>query len=309
MIEKEYYRVDELQSRFGMSFRDIRDFVESTKNPLAFYIKQNKFIIGGWKANKGLAGFGVASYRGLVNIPANEQLKIIGNEKLTVKTFSLLNKEMISAHDIEYPFESTLPNSFLYSWEPRPLSEISWESIPAKLFPKEQEDSRRAFGKGLKDIFSAITGEEMVVDEKLSKTIGKIPQKEFYSAGIELSISDICVLHTDLVRLGVCDPSLSSSLQKVKQLEVNRPSDDFPSINRPIDILLVSMLKMFPQDKPADTWSRLKNDAGKDPRQFDIDEILDEVGEKELYWFDIEGEQQSLKKKSFYNLIGKLKKS
>jgi len=67
------------------------------------------------------------------------------------------------------------------------------------------------------------------------------------------------------------------------------------------------MLVQLPNDKPSMLWAKLKEDSLEDVRVFDVDEILDEVGEKELSWFNLEGEIQPLKRKSFYNLIRNLK--
>ena len=50
-----------------------------------------------------------------------------------------------------------------------------------------------------------------------------------------------------------------------------------------------------------------KNDITNDPRSFDTDEIIDEIGEDTLYWYNSGAELQQMKKKSFYNLIKKLK--
>ena len=219
MIEKEYYRFDELKHRFSMSTSDVRYIVESLKVELVFYLERNKFIIGGWIKDKGFSGFCSVSYRGLAKISQDEQLKIVADKKVIVKNFRLLNKEMISAPNIEYPFESELPNQFLHSWEPRPLNKISWRTVPAKLFPKEQEHSYRTLKKGLDEVVSAFTGKEQVDSEKTSALLDRLPKKEFYSAGITLSMNDICLLHSDLVLLNIIQSSDENIILKDKHYE------------------------------------------------------------------------------------------
>lgn len=53
----------------------------------------------------------------------------------------------------------------------------------------------------------------------------------------------------------------------------------------------------------------LQVDLNRDERLYDIDEILDEVGSKELYWSEGEKEANRLTQQSFYNLVKELRES
>jgi len=313
MIEKEYYRFDELEKRFNLTFSDLQYLVENSKIDLVFHIEQNKFIIGGWIQDKGFVGYSSSSYRGLVKITHNEQLELIAKNKINSKYFSLLNKESINNHNFDYPFETPTPHDFLFAWKPKVISEIKWDAIPAKLFPEEREHILRSIRDMFHETFDDLEIKTSTKPKSNSDFMAKIPQVQFYTGGINFTLNDICLLHSDLVKLGVCKSTETTVIEDTKQAESsllqtdNPPKNRIKSNHRLIDVLLLNMLEVFPKDKPAVTWDRLKNDLKNEPRQFDTDEILDEVGEKELYWYDIDAGLQSLKRKSFYNLINKLK--
>ena len=148
-------------------------------------------------------------------------------------------------------------------------------------------------GNIFKDAMSSFDAAQEVLAKTDTSVFDKIPKKGFYHDGIELQLSDSCVLHDDLVQLNIIQQKL--------------PNNSNAQSKRPIDTLLINILEQFPKDKPAELWNKLQADISKATRLLDTDEIIDEVGEKELFWYDLEGEPQPLKRKSFYNLIRKLK--
>ena len=129
MIQKEYYRFDELEKRFDLSFSDLLYLVENSKIDLAFHIEQNQFVIGGWLKDKGFVGYATIFYRGLVKVSHSEQLSLLSKNKVNCKTFSLINKENIINHNLDYPFETQPPHSFLFDWRPKVTSDIEWDFI------------------------------------------------------------------------------------------------------------------------------------------------------------------------------------
>jgi hypothetical protein len=77
----------------------------------------------------------------------------------------------------------------------------------------------------------------------------------------------------------------------------------------PIAKLVSRVLHQFPKKKSSEIWRMLQDDLDKDERLYDIDEILDEVGKKELYWSEGEKEASRLTQGSFYNLVKELRES
>lgn len=294
MLIKEYYRISELKERFDISVEDIKYLVETSKVELVFNIENQQYIYGGWLKDKGFVGFGIFNYRGLVKLTGQEQFELLVKSHKKFKSFKIVNKQNISNIKNGYPYETPTPNAFIYAWEPKTINNIKWDYIPAKLFHDEKEHHLRSVGKMFTN---AIAMFDKAPDLKPKEDIlSRVPQKGFYHDGIQLEFSDSCILHSDLVKLGIIKPELTS-----------HDSDLSEKVNRPIDLLLTKLIKQFPNDKPAKIWDKLIEDISLEPRLLDTDEILDEVGEDTLFWFDNQAEIKQMKKKSFYNLISKLK--
>lgn len=296
MIEKEYYRLDELEKRLNLSFSDLRYLVENKKVELAFRLDKNKFIIGGWLEGKGFVGYGSIYYSGFVKVNKDKQLELLQQHKIKCKYFRLVNKTQIIEQNNDYPFKTPTPHTFLYGWKPTPIQAIDWTEIPAKLFPQEREHTLLALGNTFYDVMKSINNKlpEKNQSEAAKTLKAKIPKVEFYSEGIEFCLNDVCLIASE-INTAIGTPSEKSTTQ------------GSTNYHRPIDILILKMLEQFPNDKPSHTWERLKDDLNQEPRKFDTDEIIDEIGEEILYWFDTQAEVKQMKKKSFYNLIKKLK--
>lgn len=203
MIEKEYYRLDELDKRFNLSFSDVLYLVENSKLDLAFRLNNNKFVIGGWTKENKFIGYALVQYSGFAKITLQNQIKLLSKQKANCNYFWLLDQAKISDASYDYPFESKTPNAFLYAWQPRVPSEISWEKIPAKLFPKEQEHIMRTFKNAISNTFKTLNKEQREPSEYEKEVDAKIPKVQFYSQGIDFVLSDICILHSELIKAGI----------------------------------------------------------------------------------------------------------
>lgn len=294
MIEKEYYRLDELEKRFDLTFSDIKYLIEKSKIDLVFQLNKTKFIIGGWLKDKGFVGYASVYYSGFARVTQEKQRLLISEGKINCNYFLLLNKESMSAQNTSYPFETKTPNRFLYAWEADLIKYINWNVIPAKLFPEEREHSIRTLGKMFNGILNNFDSKQHKEEKSESEFMAKVPKVEFYSKGITIQLSDICITHGEL--------------EKAKHyLFGNKDGSASNTKLRPIDTMLINMLNEFPNDRPSKIWERLKEDLNNEPRKFDTDEIIDELGDDTLYWFDSSAEIQKMKKKSFYNLVSRLK--
>ena len=183
MIEKEYYRLDELEKRFDLSSSDVLYLVENSKLDLAFRLTDNKFIIGGWTKGNGFIGYASVKYSGFASITQKEQVTLLSKHKTNCKYFWLLNKDKIVSANYDYPFESKTPNAFLHTWQPKQPSDISWDKIPAKLFPKEQEHTLHSFKNAMTNTFKALGAEQSKPSEYEKEFDAKIPKVQFYSVG------------------------------------------------------------------------------------------------------------------------------
>ena len=308
MIEKEYYRFDELEKRFNLTLSDLRYLVESSKIEPTFYLEQSKCIFGGWLKDNGFVGFGIANYRGLVKISKQEQHELLSQNKVTIKSIRILNKGGISNLNEEYPFESDLPHSFLHAWQSRALSSISWDEIPAKLFPIEQEHGLRTLGKALNQIVQATTGKEQEATEQSVKALEVIPKKSFYVEGVELSHADICLLHSDLVKVGVVQSSVTIEPPELGLSVKERDN----SLKRTDDLneLLISVVEQHPALTAKEYWRVLEKESEEVEgfRLIDKYNILSEIDGNMIKWRDRKGKsRKSVSFTSFSNRLTKVK--
>lgn len=308
MIEKEYYRFDELEKRFDLSLSDLRYLVESSKIELTFYLDKNKLIFGGWLREKGFVGFGKANYRGLIKISTKEQHELLSKNKATIKHIRVLDKAGLSNLGEEYPFESDLPNSFLHAWQPRSLSSITWDEIPAKLFPQEQEHGLRALSKTFNQAIQAATGKELEVTDENVKALEAIPKKSFYVEGVQLGHADICLLHSDLVKLGVLKPSTTIDNSELVLLDKNANG----SLKRTDDLneLIIMVVEKHPELTAKEYWRVLEKESEEVEgfRLIDKYNILSEIDGNMIKWRDRKGKSRKpVSFTSFSNRLTKVK--
>ena len=296
MIEKEYYQVDELKKLFNVSVEEVRSLVANKKIELVFNLKTHYYIYGNLNENKEFTGHCSGNYSGLVKISFAEQIELLSQEFIQVEYLTILDTRQYIYQHFGYPFETSFPNHFLHKWESK-LVDGSGEGVTAKLYSKKLNEYLTPARQMVQNAYETTKEREDNKKDDISSSqnsiIEKTTQKIFHQESIKLTFADSCVLHTDVVRLGY----------------IKSKSEGIASNRRPIDRLLLSMLDNYPDDKPSQLWSKLKNDILNEPRIFDVDEIIDEVGDGQLYWFDNDSEIKKKKKKSFYNLVSSLKKN
>ena len=309
MIEKEYYRLDELEKRFDLSFSDVLYLVENSKLDLAFRLADNKFIIGGWAKGSGFIGYASIKYSGFASITQKDQLTLLSKHKTNCKYFWLLNKDKIVSANYDYPFESKTPNAFLHTWQPKRPSDISWDKIPAKLFPKEQEHTLHSFKNAMTNTFKALGAEQSKPNEYEKEFDARIPKVQFYSEGINFELADICILHTDLVKAGITNklevviPPIPTSSQ-LNQTPKTR-TDDFHD-------LLIRLVDAEPESTAKEYWRLLENEAEdiEGFRVFDKYNLLIEVSGNHIKWQDRNKKiRKSISFSSFSNRLTKVRKS
>lgn len=290
MIQKEYYRFDELDKRFDLSFSDLQYLVENKKIDLAFHVEQNQFVMGGWLKNKGFIGYATIYYRGLVKVSHLDQSKLLSKNKINCKIFSLINKENIINHNLDYPFETPPPHHFLFDWKPKVISDIEWDSIPAKLFPKEKEHSFHTIRNMIFDSFNNSEVEALKQTSEEDSLMAKIPKVEFYTDGINFTLNDICILHCDLVKTGVIKQINEIQTHQETEIPLVEINSDSPKIPRKDDFqeLLVNIVTHNPDFQAKEYWRLLENESEEMEgfRTFDKYNLLIEVTGNYIKWQD-----------------------
>jgi hypothetical protein len=313
MIEKEYYRFDELEKRFDLSFSDLQYLVENSKIDLAFHIEQNQFVMGGWLKKKGFIGYSTIFYKGLVKVNHSEQLTLLAKNKVISKTFSLLNKKNIINHDLEYPFETQPPHSFLFDWRPKVITDIEWDFVPAKLFPKEREHSIRSLRNTFMSTLDTLKVEVPKQADKESDFMAKIPQVEFYAEGIKFTLNDICILHNDLVKLEVIKQVKEIKTHQENDIQLVKINSDSPKIPRKDDFheLFVNIVTHKPEYTAKEYWRLLESESEEMEgfRALDNYNLLIEITGNYIKWQDRSGKpRKDISFTAFSNRLSKVRK-
>jgi hypothetical protein len=98
MIDKDYYRLSELDSRFGFSKYDYIYLCEQHNNPLRFYVFSKYFVIT--EANfTEIRVLGVATYKGVVSLKPHDRKRMLQQGNITVIECNLLNKSGITLYE------------------------------------------------------------------------------------------------------------------------------------------------------------------------------------------------------------------
>jgi len=288
---KKYYRLTELDKAFGISVDDAHYLNSETDVSFCVFCPTSDVILGGYRKGK-FVGFGCASYSGLISLEKAQQTELFENKKVNLKGSVILQKDKISGYTPDYPFTVKVPNPVIIEWLSAPYDDIPFQHLPYIFKPEQCKSMPKQIIKTLYELGAKN-------EESLSKLPEKLdPRKplvdELFKSSKAFTFDDVCI-----------EPD---ELEKAKRYLFGNKEESTSNTNlRLIDAMLINMLNEFPNDRPSQIWEKLKNDITNDPRSFDTDEIIDEIGEDTLYWYNSSAELQKMKKKSFYNLIKKLK--
>jgi len=287
---KKYYRLSELDKAFDISVDDAHYLNSETDVSFCVFCPTSDVILGGYRKGK-FVGFGCASYSGLISLEKAQQTELFENKKVNLKGSVILQKDKISRYTPDYPFTVKVPNPIIIEWLSAPYADIPFQQLPYIFKPVQCKSMPKQIIKTLYELGAKN-------DDSLSKLPEKFdPRKpledELFKSSKTFKFDDICIT--------------SSELEKAKAYLFKTPEQDTTPKMRPIDTLLTNIITLYPVLKPSQVWEKLKSDITNDPRSFDTDEIIDEIGEDTMYWYDSRAELQQMKKKSFYNLIKKLK--
>lgn len=287
MTEQAYYRLEELQA-MGITEGKLRYLLEQEQVTPAFFMHNERFIIGGYLSNK-FVGFAVADYSGLVTIHKQLIPELLTKGKVSVKQVLLMQKERIRVLATEYPFQVKMPNSYIDGWKPNDLTKLVWLAYPALFMPTENTGVLHQLSDMLQS-FGSSTGNKV----DYSRFVDGMPKTELVVLKTTLSFFDICLPK---------NISPSFHYRTPNEQHVNKSEKRV----REIDEVVLNVLSETPHCKSSSLWSLLKNEVSSKNRLYDLHEVIDEVGMTELIWSDRAGNPQTIQKKSFYNLVKKLR--
>jgi hypothetical protein len=304
MIFKDYYRLEELESKFSISKNDVLYLVEQNKIRLAFYRQAVNYLIGGW-LNDGFIGYGAVNYEGMVTVQQDVGLKMFAKGKVDTINFQLCERDNIHYLTGKYPFSIPLPNDFLCKWSAKSLEDIKWERIPARVYPSESESLLWMFADTMKNFAAMKSQGEKTEDANdfMEQNLAKHPKKVLGGTSVKLNITDACVLRSDLEALGaisidksvphhnVLQNSLPSSALLVDVAQAPRRRTEF---DNDFDELLSEILQTNKGIKQKEIMRILTEEARseEDTRKYDTRNILLDEVEGKIVWQDFGSTKQ-----------------
>jgi hypothetical protein len=292
MIAKHYYRIEELEFKFGISKSDVLYLVEQNKIRLAFYREASQYLIGGWLKN-GFVAYGAVKYEGVVTIERDIGLKVFAKGKADTLNFQLCERDNINYLTGEYPFSIPLPNDYLFNWNAKSLDEIKWDRIPARIYPSEGESGMSMIADTIKT-FAAIKsrGEKTEeTDALVEKHYGKFPKRVLRGTSVVLNLSDACVLLSDIEGLVAMSTDKAVSTQNLKQ---DSQSKRLTKFDNDFDELLAKILQANKGIRQKEIMRILTEEARseEDARKYDTRNILLDEVEGKIVWQDFGSTKQ-----------------
>jgi hypothetical protein len=289
VIKKDYYRIDELEPRFGILEADLQYWLDNEK--IDFVIPQplQNYVIGGRLKVGGFVGYGTVQYKGLIGIPRDRAKLILEKGKASIDGCLLIEQGKITYLDDLYRFSVPIPNDFVKSWQPKPLSEIHWGKVSAKRYPSVTKNSQQF----LKEAFESLVNKDNKSAVELYKEVNNILSSPY----LEIKKEVLCVTHTQLVKLSLVE---DENPIKPISIEIARRDNAFRT-------LVKNLIKLHPTKGGTALWDFLKENHESD-ESLDPESILDEVGRDELTWIDARKIERTITKKTFRNMVSDEKK-
>jgi len=300
MLDKDYYQLEDLKQRFNLTESDVHYLIAEKNVPPCFYMPKTTFIIGGWQRN-GFIGFANVNYEGLVAIPQSNIQELVNKRKVLPYHFSLLNKAKISQIDNKYDFKIPLPNDYIQGWKSKDLSDISWPTIPAKLYPYAVPTLKHTF-KALLMTFAKDETDRAVTAEKFNHSFGETPKEELRPTYKTFLFSEVCIRHSDLISLGILSKKHGARESKLL-------ADDQEFDGNAFEKVLAKILCSDKSLSAKPIFKILVNECNldEDSRRFDTGGILLEHVDGVILWKDVLSKAQE-KKCSLSTLGNKLTK-
>lgn len=251
-MKKLYYRLDELQDRYGIYSYDIRYLMEREQLPLCFYRPQ-KIFIAGKNNDYQFSAYGHVAYFGLIELESLHADYLLDEGYTESKYCSLLERNNIESLGTDCPRGIKPPHNDIAEWLFIDVDEMDEASV----FALENNTAVRVEG----------------VTEKPDS--GYLMPIEGQDASIHINFPyyryefrDLVVQHKTLVELGLFDDE-----QNTKETSERSKS--------PFHRLIEHLIKSFPQKRASELWSILKNTWEQDD-DIDPESILAEVNERSL---------------------------
>lgn len=277
-MKKLYYRLEELQDRYGLCSYDIRYLMERDQLPLCFFRTYCVFIAGKEDAHR-FDAYGCVSYFGLVELKHYHNDALLENGYTDASNCYLLEKDTVETLSVDCPNSIKPPNNFISQWLHIDVEELEFE----QLFAIENNTATRienATGEPESGYFFPLKGQNASM------------HIDFPSHRYELK--DLVITHKTLVELGLFteEPKAKADKERSKN-----------AFHR----LIEHMIASHPRKRASELWALLRNTWEEDDN-IDPESILSEVNERSLVWVSASGTENRISYKTFQNRVSEIRK-
>lgn len=213
MIKKEYYQLDELDSRFQLTNADIKYLYDKNKLVPVFNLPLKTYVVGALVQNR-FIGYGACHYKGLVSIVNRNFLELWQNGQTEVERVILRDMSVIQNYTENNPFHAVLPTNSIDSWEQKALSALKGDCCMAVFLPVEIKSAAHFFSEKFEELAGAKNISEPFRNfaQETAKQCKAAPAISHKKVTQIFKLADVCVLHSDLVRLGVINEVVNRSI-------------------------------------------------------------------------------------------------
>ena len=292
----EYYRPQELKSKFSLTIEALRRLVEQNKLSVSVFSNSSKFVYGFQKSR--FHGSGVCNYEGLVGLYRHDAIQLLQSGKARISRGILLEPEKARFLSTDYPFQTKLPNSFVYSWNAASFKGAKIKSVDVKKYPFET----KSIASVIKDAIDASKSPDLEIGERPTST--SFDSYQLTSDSDIYKLPDICVTADELYRAGVIDKPPTPEPTTKEDYNVGKRSNELHE-------LLFKILQHTDKKLSAKQCEKILASEAKladSEREFDTAAILRDVSESELAWVSSRGNYQTFQLSSLGTTLSKLRK-
>lgn len=292
----DYYRPQELESKFNLTIEALRRLVEQDKVSVAIFSTSSKYVYGFQKNH--FHGSGVCNYEGLIGLYRHDALQLLQSGKARVSRGVLLEPEKAKILSTDYPFKTQVPNSFLHSWNAASFKGAKVKSVDVKKYPFES----KSIASIIKDARVAAKSPDLEISERLTST--SYDNYQLTSDSDIYKLPDICVTADELYRAGVIDEPPTLKAMTKEDYDVGKRSNELHE-------LLFKILQHTNKKLPAKQCEKIlvsEAQLADSEREFDTAAILRDVSESELAWVSSRGNYQTFQLSSLGTTLSKLRK-
>lgn len=289
MIEKQYYRLSELQKLKGISEEEISYYMENDTVRFSTLVNKQKLMVGKWK-NQRIIGFCTFTYTGLLYVPKPKVRDIASNSKVSLDTLLLPKGNLPKSVSIEYPFDLSAPNNLIAKWHGVIDERIRHSEIPVILLPTE--------GIGLMHTYVNVLSS--ISKSEVSNTH---PERVLNRRYINISKNELVLSDLELLKL---------ENETSVPAKVTNPVGDITFKN---DFHRLVAHTYIENSKPSakQIFIELERDSMReeDSRKFDTNNILLETVEGKLVWRDklSRTDEKTVSLRTLENILTEVKKT